>query len=215
MPHSEWFCTHLAELVGIPSIPCRVLEMPPDASGNRVQVFGSRWQEGEIPKSPAPWYVRVQQRTVPLASVAIVCSWIYAFDHFIHNFDRHESNFFAQKSRGEVSIYSVDYSNAWLCCGFPLPPLPFDLTDACHRTVMWQRNFTAMWGPWLNNTEVDSLLSRIKAVTTDQVRLILQPQPKEWLPMSERNDILNWWGSQDFKGRLDQISAGITSGAAE
>jgi hypothetical protein len=212
MPHAEWFCTHLASLVGIPSIPCRVLEMPADAAGVRMQVFGSVWQSGELPKMPSPWFDQVQHGVVPIASIAAVCSWIYAFDHFIYNFDRHPFNFFARKSHAGFSLFSVDYSNSWTCCGFPLPPLPFDLTDGRHRTVLWQREFTSKWGPWLDSSEVLSLISKIKAVTKDQVKYIIQTQGRDWLSGPDVKAILRWWRSKAFESRLNEISAGIING---
>jgi hypothetical protein len=212
IPHAEWFCTHLADRVGIPSIPCRILELPPDANGVRKKVFGSRWEAGEIPISPAPWWLRVEQKTIPVSHVAPVLSRIYAFDHFVHNFDRHLKNYFAQKSPSGVSIFSVDYSKAWVCNKFPLPPMPFDLGDSHHRTVFSQRELTRRWGPWMINNEIVSLLSGIGKITKDDVKYIMQTEPDEWLSKRQLSAIVKWWGSAEFKSRIAEIVAGITNG---
>jgi hypothetical protein len=214
IPHSEWFCTYLAELVGIPTIECRILEMPPDASGVSKRSFGSRWQPGEIPHSPAPWWVRVQQHSIPVSHVATVLSWIYAFDHFINNVDRHQKNFFAQKSHDGIAIFAVDYSKAWLWGKFPPPPLPFNLNDPHQRTVLAQRDFTSRWGAWIVNSEVTSVLARLSKVTKQDISYILQIEPKEWLSQSRGRAIMKWWGSKKFKERISQIHTGITNGTS-
>jgi hypothetical protein len=213
MPHAEWFCTKLASVVGIPSLPCRILEMPVNIAGVRNYVFGSRWEEGELPKNSAPWFVRVEQGTVPLAGLVTVLSWIYAFDHFVHNVDRHHRNYFARRARHEVEIFSVDYSKAWTWNKFPLPLLPFNLADPHHRTVLTQRDLAVRWrSAWLNNAEVHALLERIRLVPNGYIRYVLESEPKEWLPEPKVRSILRWWGSKKFNERIDQISRGIGSG---
>jgi hypothetical protein len=47
VPHSEWFCTRLADLVGIAGPECQILEMP-----DGTLVFGSRWEGGTLPGGP-------------------------------------------------------------------------------------------------------------------------------------------------------------------
>jgi hypothetical protein len=46
-PHSEWFCTQLADLIGIASPQCKIIEM-----GDGSFTFGSRWEGGVVTPSP-------------------------------------------------------------------------------------------------------------------------------------------------------------------
>jgi hypothetical protein len=47
-PHNEWFCTRLAESVGIACPPCAVVE-DEDEDERGEFLFGSRWEGGVAP----------------------------------------------------------------------------------------------------------------------------------------------------------------------
>ena len=215
IPHAEWLCTKLAEKLGIPSIPCRVVDMPttPGAATYR-KMFGSRYMQ-EFPRGGiiAPWYALVASGDIILTEISAVLSRIYAFDHVIHNIDRHLNNFFVSPSRTSVSIYSIDYSKAWTYRGFPLAPLPFDLADGEHRTVTAQRDLTRMWGPWINPQEVFLFLGLVKQIDRSVIKDIIESHPNEWLSGSQKKDILKWWGSKEFLERINGIWKGIGDGS--
>jgi hypothetical protein len=216
MPHAEWFCTKLADKLGIPGIPCKVLDMPAFAvpSGKNL-VFGSRWEPGEFARGAGIplWFEHVKAGTISLPDIVTVLSWIYAFDHFVHNIDRHLTNFFIRISRTGVSVLSLDYSKAWTYRGFPLPPLPFDVTDFEITTVQAQRDLTKLWGPWLDVVAVDTILSNIRSVKKQTVKELIESHPPEWLPASKKRAILKWWGSADFNARIVGISSGVRRGS--
>jgi hypothetical protein len=110
VPHSEWFCTRLGGLIGIPAPECQVLEMP-----DGKLVFGSRWEGGVLASggAQAAWIVEVQNGNIPLSGLRIPLSRIYAFDLFIHNPDRHGGNFLVHEQHKGYALLAFDYSRAW------------------------------------------------------------------------------------------------------
>jgi HipA-like kinase len=217
--HAEWFCTELAHAIGIPTIAHRVLEMPAAMapSPRERYLFGSKYEPGELRQlvPPGPnWWELVQHGTVPLADVVPLLSRIYGFDHFIHNIDRHLFNFFVRNGHaGGIDILAFDYSRAWTYKGFPLKSLPFDLNDLEQKTVKAQRDLTRFWGSWVDASAVDTIVASIKGVKKQDIKLIIDKHPKEWLSDAKKRAIIKWWGSREFFERLDGVSAGVKNGA--
>jgi len=66
-PHCEWFCSSLAETLGIAVPPHRVLEMIDGA-----MVFGSRWEGGVLESKPweaEHWWEKVQRGEIRLDDI--------------------------------------------------------------------------------------------------------------------------------------------------
>jgi hypothetical protein len=105
LPHSEWFCTELASAIGIASPPCKIVEML-----DNTFAFGSRWEGGVV---GAHWKEMVKRGEIPLNEIKGTLSRIYAFDHFVHNKDRHDENFIVRAQRGtSYAVLANDYSRA-------------------------------------------------------------------------------------------------------
>ena len=66
----------------------------------------------------------VKGGSIALDDIRGPLSRIYAFDHFVHNVDRHLNNFLIRGQHIGHTVLANDYSRAWICNGFPLPPLP-------------------------------------------------------------------------------------------
>ena len=123
VPHAEFFCTSLGELIGISAPPFAVVELLP---GDPL-VFGSRWLGGAVSGKATKglaWWQLVQNNTLPLADIRTALSRIYAFDHFVHNVDRHANNFLVTPQLTGHAVLAFDYSRAWTVHGFPLPSVP-------------------------------------------------------------------------------------------
>ncbi len=84
VPHSEWFCTHLGEMVGLASPPCKLVELQNDVA------FGSRWESGH---DPDQWWIRATNGQIDAQHIAPTLSRIFAFDLFVGNIDRHAKNY--------------------------------------------------------------------------------------------------------------------------
>jgi hypothetical protein len=209
VPHAEWFCTHLADLVGIAGPVCQIIDMQ-----NGTTAFGSRWHDGALPSRPpaTPWWQMVKTNAIPLGSIAPALSRIYAFDHFVHNIDRHAANLLVLPQRVGHSVLAFDYSRAWTFHGFPCPALPFDTTDPNEHTVRLQRELRALWGDYIDRTESRKVLEILAQVPVESVDKIIGEQPDDWMNQALKDAILSWWSSSEMTSRLDSIAVGIENG---
>lgn len=204
VPHSEWFCTQLAELLGIACPPPRVVQMP-DGS----LVFGSRWEGGVIAPKPAPqWWELVQQDQIKLDAIEPILTRLYAFDHFVHNIDRHAGNFLVRQQKSGHAILAFDFSRAWITHGFPLPPPPI-----AGNTVTAQRQFSALWKKkYIDPKEAKKFLDGLKTVPVANVQKIIEQHPGAWIAEKTKGDLIKWWSSSDFVKRIESIVKGIDNG---
>jgi hypothetical protein len=210
--HAEWLCTHLATRLGIACPDCQILQMPDD-----TLVFGSRWEGGVVVSAPGSavplWVAMVKTGQIKLADIRTALSRIYAFDHFVHNYDRHAKNFLVRNQLNGHAVLAFDYSRAWTANGFPLPNLPFDIMDPNERTVNVQRALSNYWGlSYIDAAEAKKFLALARKVTRAQIREIIRGHPKSWLPPAVRTAILKWWGSKQMITRVDGIEKGIDNG---
>jgi hypothetical protein len=200
-PRGEWFCTRLAEMVGIPSPPCTVIEQD-----DGVLAFGSRWEGGVARDS---WWDMVKKGDIALTDVSAALSRIYAFDHFVHNEDRHLKNFLVREQRSGWLVLAFDYSRAWLWNGMPLPPLPF---QADKKTIMARRYLCQELGEYIDKSETDRTLKRLAEIQDSQILHVINGHPKPWLSSGQRDTIVTWWNSNDRTERIEQIRQGIHDG---
>lgn len=206
LPHAEWFCTRLAETLGLAGPPCAVLEML-----DGTLAFGSRC-EGGVLQPNEHWWEKVARNEIPLADIRVPLSRIYAFDHFVHNDDRHLTNYLVRAQSQGHALLAFDYSKAWVVNQFPLPPLPFDINNGRERTVNAQRWLTGFFGPYLDLNEAELFLEKIKTIPVAQVQRIIDEHPVSWLPLKVKAEILDWWGNGGMAARVDDIITGIKNG---
>lgn len=203
VPHSEWFCTHLADMVGIAGPPCRILRML-----DGTLAFGSRW-EGN-PLEGTAWADKVMEGVIPKPMIFPLLSKIYVLDNFVHNVDRHGANYLCRPQRQGYAFLAFDYSRSWLCNGFPLPDLPLP-EGSLTRKVCWQ--IKGMMGNFIETDVCDEVNERIRKVSVDSIRSVIEGHPEDWLPKELKEDVLDWWGSALRGKRLDGISEGIHNGS--
>jgi hypothetical protein len=187
IPHCEWFCTHLAESVGIACPPCNILEMH-----DGTLVFGSRW-EGGVLKNPGIgeaggyWWDKVKTGEIKIEDIKSVLSKIYAFDNFVYNTDRHCRNFIVRGKRNGLAFLANDYSRAWIRYGFP----PHDLPIAEGATVESQRGLSLFWNyKYIDEKEINIVLDRIRVIRKKKIRDIIQSHPQDWLTPEQERAIL-------------------------
>ena len=199
-PHSEYLCTKLGEMVGLASPPCRIVDV------NGVLSFGSRWETGHEPNG---WWTKAKAGEIDFALLAPTLSRILAFDLFVHNEDRHLTNYIVRPQRTGIALLAFDYSRAWLWHGFPPPdlPLPMCKTLGAHRYLRQE------FGDFLSVDDVAHVLRNIRDVSAVRIESLILEQPREWLTEEQRDAILNWWQSDARLSRIDQIEGGIASGA--
>lgn len=210
-PHSEWFCTRLAEAIGIACPQCAILE-----EHDGTLVFGSRYEGGvltapKIGETSGFWWQSVKSGEIKIDDISVVLSRIYAFDMFIYNDDRHSNNFVARESVNGTVLLANDYSRAWLRHGIPLPQLPM---DANSNTVSQQRKFMVYWGhKYVDGKTAKELLKRIAKVPIETIEYIINSHPEAWLTLEEEKSILSWWGSRPMLKRVAEVCKGIADGS--
>jgi len=207
LPHQEWFCTRLGEDVGVASPTIRVVQM------NGVECFGSRWESGAETGTPKDrstwWWPRAHRGEIEFAPLAPAISRIFAFDLFIHNVDRHLTNYLVLKQHTGYAIRSFDYSRAWLFNGFPLPPLPMNATA---KTVAAIRALRQLFGDFIKINEVSHVCDKLRSTSLARVQSFIDEHPPSWLTKDQKLSILDWWPSEDRMTRIDQVEEGINSG---
>lgn len=205
IPHSEWFCSELGERIGIAAPPHKIMALP-----DGTTVFGSRWQGGLLsPAGSSPWYEKVRVGEISIDEVSRTLSRIYALDQFVHNRDRHAANVLVHAQYQGHAILAFDYSQAWLCFGFPLeqPPLPM-----C-KTVEVQRELTRIWSTrYVKASIVKETCDAIRSLKSETIADIIGSHPESWLPRSDRESIIAWWGSDAMSQRLNRIVEGVENG---
>lgn len=200
IPHSEWFCKHLGDAVGIPSPECRLVEV-----GQSV-LFGSRWESVHDPRE---WPTRLQSDAVSRERAAPALSRIFAFDLFVNNVDRHTNNYIVRQQRGGWSFLAFDHSRAWMASGWPLPDPPMDALETTRKNA---RIVNEMLGGIIQKCDVDFVLDRLNEVRLAYIEDIINCQHGSWLNVSEKDAILNFWASSAVGRRLEMIREGFRVG---
>ena len=198
--HSEWFCSQLAETIGIAVPPFKVIQR-----SDGTLVFGSRW-EGGVPNEQ--WYEMIANGTLRFEDVKDVLANVFAFDNFIHNGDRHCRNYIVRPQRNGHALLAPDYSRAWFSNGFPLPALPL----VGQNTVNASRWITAKFGAYISTASTQDALDKLESVSDKHVSSIIKSHPQSWIAAPEADSIVAWWSSPARKQRLDGIRQGIKDG---
>lgn len=200
LPHQEWFCTRLGEIIGLASPPARIVKVGSD------ECFGSRWESG---METQDWWVRASHGDIDFALLAPTISRILAYDLFIHNLDRHLTNYIVRRQYAGHAILAFDYSQAWLFSGFPLPDLPMPPT--C-KTVLAIRAMRQIFGDFIWQSEVKYICNQLRKVKTETVERIVSEHPANWLTATQKTAIFNWWYSDKRMHRIHQVQEGIANG---
>jgi hypothetical protein len=199
--HNEWFCTNLAEAVGIACPPCKIVLEEDDNP-----LFGSRW-EGGIPRDN--WWEVAQRDDTLLSETCATLSRILAFDFFVNNVDRHNNNYIFRESRNSYVLLAMDFGRSWQFDGFPLKPPPMGKNENTRECINFFRN---RFGDYVNLVEVNIVLDRILSLNAGEIGYIIQQQPEGWLPTDLKDAQLTWWDSKARLNRIDAIRKGIADG---
>lgn len=201
VPHSEWFCTHLGEIVGLASPPCKVVDV------HGKPCFGSRWETGHNAKD---WWVRAKAGTIDFASLSPTLSRIYAFDLFVNNVDRHLTNYIVREQHFGTALLAFDYSRAWLVNGLPPPVMPM---SEHHNTVQVIKALRNIFGDFFIKEEAYHVLDRLESVSTSNIDGIISSHPREWLTEETNSTIIEWWKSDQRTSRIGDIRKGVKDGS--
>lgn len=200
IPHSEWFCKHLGDAVGIPSPECRLVNVRGEVC------FGSRWESGHDPND---WPDRLRQNRIERDRVIPTLSRIFAFDLFVNNIDRHTNNYIVRYQRSGWSFLAFDHSRAWMSSGWPLPEPPMNENYATRRVMKFLNLFL---GGTVDQAQMELLLERILSVKVDRIEDIMNCQHPDWLNVSDKDAILTFWSGDALRVRIEKIREGLKRG---
>ncbi|RUW61571.1 hypothetical protein EOA16_11460 [Mesorhizobium sp. M7A.F.Ca.US.008.03.1.1] len=179
---------------------------------NGQDCFGSRWESGvETGTGPVDfWWVRAHAGDIDFSLLAPTLSRILAFDLFVHNVDRHLRNYIVRKQNFGHTVIAMDYSQAWLWNGFPLPPIPL---HSSAKTVIALRFLLKLFGHFIVQAQVEHVCKKLTEIKSSQILQIIHEQPASWLTKSRKDDIISWWESADRLARIKQVEEGIKNGS--
>lgn len=190
VPATEWICSHLALACGLPVPPVAVIEM---LSQPGVPYFGSQWQGGALE------FLLVRGRI----SNPQVFERTHAIDLFVHNIDRHCGNYLYLELAGEIVARVIDFSHALMVMGWPLPALPM---ASCNTTQWLPELLGQNLEPYQRPEDVIACLA---ALPSDWMHQTLEPMPTQWLSVSQRQDLAQWWASSARTQRLDAAKSAL------
>ncbi len=201
IPHTEWFCKHLGDQVGIASPECRLVEV------NGAVAFGSRWESSHQPEN---WWLRVQSGEIEKSRVAPVLSRIFAFDLFVQNEDRHAKNYIVRpQADDKLSFLAFDYSQAWMTTGWPLTAPPMN------PTIVTCQNFkliNQILGGILDISEALFVLDNLYKTDAVRIEMIIDSHPSCWIDAGDKDRILTFWKDGEAQNRIDLIRKGFGNG---
>jgi len=201
LSHSEWFCSSLANAVGVPQVPFNIIRHP-----NGACCFGSQWMNGKT----KDWWNLAIQGSVDFGGLAEDLSRIYVYDLFIHNIDRQLNNFMVVPHGEKHKVYSFDYSRSWLVVGFPMPPVMDIVNSSTIKVKNWIKlNF----GDFISIQVATEVLDAIATLNVARVRQIIASHPVDWLTEQQEGEIIDWWENGMASDRVAAIKVGLKNGA--
>jgi hypothetical protein len=200
---TEYVASAIAEIVGLPIPPSRVVE-----DTDRSWIFASLvFEHTTQTVATTSQFLHLLNGPKPSQEVIKQMSRIFAFDMFICNDDRHINNYIFRKQNNEWRVLAIDFSHSL----FARWPLENNLVDPNSRTRETMKVVAAHWG--FDVDEAKRCLFRIARIKRESVAAILRHMPKGWLPQTEQDALLNWWGGSGKKDWVRKIWTGLDNGS--
>lgn len=211
-PISELFCYKIIELLQLPIPQCRILI---DERGELY--FGSVIDKGkpgvlsfskflELVITPSKYsYLFHQQLWV-----------IYALDCFFFNIDRHFGNYICiENSFGYTQLKPIDFGlSSFTFHLFPYKPMYLANVQLCNTQKSWKQlnNLLLQDAQYIANLEQYKELARhtldkLKLIELSKIRNVVDGIPDKWLSKKQKNDLLNWWNSEQLSERILRIQS--------
>ncbi len=196
IPATEFFCYELARLLNITTPEWSVVKLEGDELA-----FGSVWH-GESELDDVLQRIKFFDGNVGVKNLGEQLSKIFAFDLFVNNTDRHLGNYLFRTSgySNNKTIIAFDFGLSWW--GYGLGGL--DVLDLVCNT---QVNFAAITHSkiMIKTQESLKMLADIAKVNSAEIKTIVDGIPEQWLKLSHRHELIQWWGSEEFLIRLEKL----------
>ena len=133
-----------------------------------------------------------------------ILSSICGLDFMVANEDRHSGNFkFLTGLADRKMCVAIDFSRALLYRGWPLS-----------ETWSFANNTTSMilakkgMGTWSVAAATQSLMSVLSIKNTTWESWV-KDLPEEWMDDTTRNQLIDWWGSEEFQTRMQKCMMAV------
>lgn len=195
IPASELFCYELARQVGIATPAFDIVLLRADELA-----FGSVWEGGVYKLSALNMMADLLKKgsldDAEVKSLDKFFGKVYAFDLFINNVDRHFGNYIFRKSYNSYIALAFDYSRAW--CAVDYKGLQV-VGKNCNtqQSINIIKQFKKF-----NRQQANDTLNELSRIGRSTIENILSEMPKEWMTKEQTSEIMEWWGSTEFKDRL-------------
>ncbi|WP_455887076.1 hypothetical protein [Pseudomonas rustica] len=191
IPASEAFCYQLARMVLIATPDFDVIELH-DGS----HAFGSVWEGGASTLKEGIQVMRILKGEIPVVGLKTFFSRVYALDLFVNNIDRHFGNYIFRPSYSGQIALAFDFSRAW----FAFNPFGFEAAIESNNTsssIQHIQHYNQF-----DREEAIKCLDMIAKLTKEDAAAIILNFPEAWMSDKDRQEFLEWWGSQ---ARIDRI----------
>lgn len=201
---TEWFCTSLANHLGIP-VPDFAPVLNPE---NNDVLFGSKgiWQTAsafEVQTFLTTPPTRDRAIGDPYAWLGRYLSQLYALDVFLANPDRQIVNYLLIPGVGYRTLLAFDFASSDLRelsgSNFPIAGTK---TLSVGRQLRKLRPF--------DKASAFELIDRIEAIPATVVDGFFASMPDDWMTESERGEISDRWSDQRIRKRLAALRGGIS-----
>ncbi|MCW2485749.1 hypothetical protein J5069_07540 [Candidatus Symbiopectobacterium sp. NZEC127] len=200
IPASEWLCTRLGEMCGLPTPPCRVIN---DTSESE-HLFGSRYDLAAAAKPEDE--VNFAASLMSPSPILRKQVWaIYAFDQFVYNIDRHLKNYLYTRNRdGDVTVQAFDFSLAAMVMGWPNKVGDGLIPPGYNTTNYWNAVKSLTYNDKTCRASALKILENIGRINADDIERIFLEMPGEWINPLHKEALTSWWVSS---GKTDRINA--------
>lgn len=204
IPITEFFCYELARKVNIATPEFDILLLP-----ENELAFGSVWEGGVHKISNINTFVDLLNdgaiNGIELKAIDKFFGKVYAFDLFINNEDRHPGNYLFRQSYNNYIALAFDYSRAWL-------EIDFRGVQALDKKCNTQLFINLIdKNKKFNRKQSEETLIALGEIGSSTVAQILSEAPNEWISTQQRDEVIKWWGSEEFKDRLQILKAEINN----
>jgi HipA-like protein len=200
VPATELFCYELARRVNIATPDFDIVLL---ADGELA--FGSVWEGGVHRISNMNEVTKILMGTIQVKSLDNFFGKVYAFDLFINNIDRHFGNFLFRQSHSYFIALAYDYSRAW----YEVDYKGFQATDKQSKTQ--QVNELIRKFHKFNRQQAVQTLDELCQISQSSIEHILTEIPVNWMTKQQREEIIEWWGTDEFASRFVMLNKEISN----
>ena len=198
---TEWFCTHLAAHLGIPTPECAILEHPRTSE----TFFGSQQLSSLASDVELSTFLRNPQRGElgqPAEWPGAYLSGLYAFDLFVSNPDRGMNNFLLNREGLTRRLCVFDFASVdiTVLAGMNFP-VASDATVHIGRFLRDRHGFFRQ--------AAFEMIDRLSAVPAETIAGFLKRMPGDWMHAEQREGICELWSGKRLGGRLAALRTGI------